>query len=467
MTRMDRLLRDVLSIAVGTPYPGKIVASTSKGDSTLHGDVIFSLTPGHLDFRFYSAHGSYPGDAYKLYSRTGSEDAQVRLHIPSQDFVQDVYLYGLPSVTVGPGLAPTREGLLGRLSSHFFGNPVAPLNSATLYIRSLPDDHWGTREYSYHSYVAKGEDEVHRSGKVLNSSILSGGGWMIDLCQLPDEWASLGEGTHTCTIARRNAETFTGNRARALLINDLYPFLSLMFGQHIDVAVIEGGGQGGGPALRWGSIRPPLSTTSTPPVENWFTGQTQPPDPTPLFEQFCALNDVTKGHFRKVIEKYTISQTLAGTSMAGTMEVALATSFSALEGLVRSIISTYRCGGEWLDATLALRGRGKSIGKAINMVVETELGRLVEQDALIAALKAIRNATVHTDLASDDSDPMEARFRWEQCQFLVEALLLARLGAKEIPNRTSRGKFEVLGIDMLEDVRRYEIQTDYSSEVSE
>ena len=27
---------------------------------------------------------------------------------------------------------------------------------------------------------------------------------------------------------------------------------------------------------------------------------------------------------------------------------------------------------------------------------------------------------------------------WEQCQFLIDALLLARLGLKEIPNRTSR-----------------------------
>ena len=97
------------------------------------------------------------------------------------------------------------------------------------------------------------------------------------------------------------------------------------------------------------------------------------------------------------------------------------------------------------------------------MVVNRELGRLVEQTTLIAALKAIRNATVHTDLASDDADPMEVRFRWEQCQFLVEALLLARLGAKEIPNRTARGKFEVYGVDMFEDVREYEVRVESSS----
>ena len=55
-------------------------------------------------------------------------------------------------------------------------------------------------------------------------------------------------------------------------------------------------------------------------------------------------------------------------------------------------------------------------------------------------------------------DYAELHFRWEQCQFLIEALVLARLGLKKIPNRTASGKFYLMGKDMLSSQRQYEIR---------
>ena len=47
--------------------------------------------------------------------------------------------------------------------------------------------------------------------------------------------------------------------------------------------------------------------------------------------------------------------------------------------------------------------------------------------------------------------------RWRQCQFLVEAVVLARLGLKTIRNRTSPGTFRIMGRDMFSSVRPYEV----------
>ena len=93
------------------------------------------------------------------------------------------------------------------------------------------------------------------------------------------------------------------------------------------------------------------------------------------------------------------------------------------------------------------------------MVLNKELGGLIDQDTMVSALASVRNATAHTDLESDVDDYTEIHFRWEQCQFLIEALVLARLGLNEIPNRTARGKFDIRDNDMFSSVRQYEVRS--------
>ena len=110
-----------------------------------------------------------------------------------------------------------------------------------------------------------------------------------------------------------------------------------------------------------------------------------------------------------------------------------------------------------------LRG-DKGIRDAVEMVLKKELGGLIDQDTMVSALTSIRNATVHTDLEADFDDYTEILFRWEQCQFLIEALVLARLGLSEIPNRTTRGKFHIRGKDMFSSVRQYEVRSVNSTE---
>ena len=185
---------------------------------------------------------------------------------------------------------------------------------------------------------------------------------------------------------------------------------------------------------------------------------TSPSDVPSLFDAFCSLPDDHKRHFHKVIRKYITSETLGRMSRAEMFEEAASISFAGLEGLTRSIISTYPCRDQWLENNLMLR-RGKGIRDAAEMVLKKELGGLVDQDTLVSALASVRNATTHTDLEADVDDYTEILFRWEQCQFLIEALVLARLGLSEIPNRTTRGKFLIRGKDMFSSVRQYEVRS--------
>ena len=69
-------------------------------------------------------------------------------------------------------------------------------------------------------------------------------------------------------------------------------------------------------------------------------------------------------------------------------------------------------------------------------------------EGILEQITRLRNSTVHLDLNAGEGLE-NAYFRWENCQSLVEVILLATLRLKEIPNRTQPGKFEVMGKDML------------------
>ena len=111
------------------------------------------------------------------------------------------------------------------------------------------------------------------------------------------------------------------------------------------------------------------------------------------------------------------------------------------------------------EKTLSFK-RGRRIQDAIELVIERELGKVHQQDILIKAMKDVRNSTAHTDLNSDEPEPQETYYRWQACQFLVEAILLSQLGLKEIPNRTVPMNVQILGEDVSSDARSCAVQLD-------
>ena len=298
----------------------------------------------------------------------------------------------------------------------------------------------------------------------LNSQDLSGGGWSINLQELPIDLQDTDATTHLCSIARQDGNSFTGDELKVLLEKNLQPFLSLMFGQFVQYSMLEGHGSSqNDPGTPWGTIYSRSAKRESLSVQNWYTKATVPRDVAPLFDAYCQLPDDLKRYFQKVIRKYVTSETLGHSERAEILEEAASVSFAGLEGLTRSIISTYDCGDKWLKRNLQLR-RGKGIRAALEMVIRKEVGELVDQSTLVSALASVRNSTAHTDLTTDIEDYTEIHFRLEQSQFLIEALLLAYLGLKEIPNRTSSGQFNLMGTDMLSSQRQYEIRRETGSD---
>ena len=450
MTTPGTLPSQLLSIRENIPFQGTMVASSDEVESSVDGSVVFQIEKGRLRFEFYVAPES--GDLSAIEVVLHGKD-ELRLEIPSQHFSRLVYINTTPIVP--DQLHP----LVGHVESDYFGDDGATLSSATLYLASIPGGHWGAGNTFHRSHVEKGGERTASRMVRLNSQNLSGGGWTINLQEIPEINQDPSVATHTCTISRADGRTFVGEELKGLLENDLRPFLALMFGQPIQFSMVEGHSSSvNGPSLPWGTVFPRWPKENQSSVRNWFTMMTSLGDVPSLFDAFCGLPDELKRHFHKVIRKYVTSETLGHMSRAEMLEEAASISFAGLEGLTRSIISTYPCRDKWLGNNLMLR-RDKRIRDAAEMVLKKELGGLIDQDTLVSALASVRNATTHTDLEADVDDYTEILFRWEQCQFLIEALLLARLGLSEIPNRTTRGKFLIRGKDMFSSARQYEVRS--------
>ena len=123
--------------------------------------------------------------------------------------------------------------------------------------------------------------------------------------------------------------------------------------------------------------------------------------------------------------------------------------------MTKSVISTYEqeIREQWLTKNLELKhpkdanGKRQGLKDAIELVAKRELGS-TQLNVILERITKLRNTTVHLDLNAEE-EIENAYFRWQNCQSLVEVILLATLGVEEIPNRTQPGKFEVMGQDML------------------
>ena len=455
MTTPGNLLRRLVGIKEGVPFQGRISAVSEDGKSSVSGTVLFQLGDGRLQFEFYISPEPGEGSYLEVVARG---KGKVTLEIPSRDFRHRAFLH---TILVA---SDRYDPLVGRVDVSSLGNPSASLSSATLHLVNLPPGQWGSGNTYHQSQVQKGGQRISGRTILLNSQDLSGGEWSINLQELPVYHQDTSAGSHVCSISRQDGKTFTGEELRVLVEKDLQPFLWLMFGQFVQYSMLEGHGSSqSAPSTPWGTVFPHSERRESLPVRNWYTKPTVPSDVAPLFDAYSQLPEDIKRYFQKVIRKYVASETLGHSERAEILEEAASVSFSGLEGLTRSIISTYTCRDKWLDRNLQLR-RGKGIKAALEMVIKKELGELVEQSTLVSALASVRNSNVHTDLTTNIDDYTEIHFRWEQSQFLIEALLLARLGLKEIPNRTSSGQFNLMGTDMLSAQRQYEIQRETDSD---
>lgn len=456
---IERLLRHVLHITEGTPYTGAIIDEVSKEE--IPGEVIFHTNNNNLHFDFY-LHKTLVGfadlDAVKMVSESWQDVPKI-LSIPSRVFKHPVYLRSMPhSGMLVSGSPNDRQVIRGRISVKDLGSPIESLNSAFIRVCHLPSN-WFVEDLYYVYRTVKDIETVTPKNlywQKLSALTLNADGWRIYLDENYDLDSFDDSGTHTISIVRDDGSMFTGLGLYELLEDYLYPFLSFVFGQHIQFTIGMGLNRQKFPRERWGILFGHSLDAARNPSNNWFLRVSGDVELNQLYRSYCEIPDERRKQLARIINFYATSEEIIST--LGQIEAAYSISFSALEGLTKLIISSYSDSDEWLNNNLRLkRKRGKTgnlegIADAVEFVVRRELGSTRLESSILDSLKNIRNDTVHMNLNADELDS-DIYYRWNSVQTLIEMILLAHLGMKRIPNRTIPGKFDVLGKDVLAKLR--------------
>ena len=449
MQQQNQWLQQVMSINEDTPYHSNLTAKAESGDAALNisGITVFRLENGRLNFQFFIDPNNRDITPHEVFKAS-----KTALRVPTCGFNNPVVLMKFSgNYTILSGIVDART----------FGENDVPLSGIAIWFTGIPQKWRGADHWKHYQVISTEQYQIQENGTAvipsgelttqpLSGFTLKADGWTAKLREIPTSYRTDPNITHVCDLT--NESQLTGAIAQDFLDDNLFPFLDFVFGQKTYFHTIVGYKNG---IELWVKTLSQSEILLKTQQGNWFLKTRRSRiDLSPLFQHFYGLAPEIKNHWRKVIYQYATSEEIMGTLRESAL--AASVSFAALEGLTRSIISTYSCKDEWLKGDLSLR-RGKNIINAIEMVAKQEFGRQSKtfQEAS-KQIRTVRNATFHTDLSSDE-DPFNALYRWEASQALVEILLLRQMGLEKIPNRTAHGKFDILGKDMFADVRKEEL----------
>lgn len=455
MREENQWLRRVLSIDEDTLYHSNLVveAELPTGECTfagreitLDGITVFRLEDGCLTFRFFINDNRHRTAAYEAFAASN-----VMLRVPESDFRYPV------KVTQ---VLENDTALSGIIDTEDFGKKDAPLSGVMIWFAGLPQKWYSAENWTYYEAISNEQVQTNENGalvfpngnptsrRVLSGFTLEAAEWKATLREIPIRRRTDPDITHVCNLTS-DCSSLTGEVAWKFLEENMFPFLDFVFGQRTQFRHIVGYKNG---VDLWVRTAPPSETPPKTEQGNWFLRTWYDrTDLSPLFQRFYGLEPEVKKHWRRVIHRYAGSEVIMGTLQDSAL--AASVSFSALEGLTRSIISTYPCKDEWLNEYLRLKG-GKGIIDAIEMAAQLEFGPHSQTFREASEqIYLIRNATFHTDLMADE-DPLNAYYRWNASQTLVEIFLLYKMGLDKIPNRTDLGTFNVNGKDMYQDMRK-------------
>ena len=490
MQNANRWLEKLLHISEGTPYHSTLIvpkelrtqAPTSESgtegltgqqslpasdDLKISGITIFQLKRGILNFHFFIDNSSQYTDEFEAFAGSGKSEAiesKLTLQISGLNFNYPIKI----------DFHSQEQSLFkGNIITTSFGKNDEHLDEVTVWFQGLPEEWYGNRGWKYRQgaihddevVVAENGSEItipsHRLGwQKLGAFDFKVDGWSVRLREISSKIRSDSDVTHFCQITKEE-NIATGATFRDFIKDNLIIFLSFLFGQNIFLKQIEGRKK---QDVVWVETFRKWKIFPRTLKNNWFLRYAIHGhfDIETQFQNFYNLPFHIKKQWEKIIRHYILSEEISGTLQVGGITIAVSISFSALEGLTRSIISTYPDKDQWLKEDLSLRG-GKGILNAIKMVAERELDRNSEVFTIASQkIYAVRNATIHLDLRSEE-DLRNAIYRWNSSQALIEILILKKLGMTNIPNRTGLGTFRVLGEDMFADQRNEELRFDQNS----
>ena len=495
---VDDTLESVLSISEETPYRGSLKIE----GMAVEGMVTFSLQADRLVFSLYPDSGEKYGRLLAEHARQRDED--ILLSVPERDFEYPVFMRTVaPGLKLIAGKRPDKQAVQGSVDSAKFGSSEPILDSVSLSFKNVPHFE-GQGRFFIQGFANSVQESISIKGfrvSRVGHLMLSGGGWDLDIYEVPPSiMSSYGE-SHTALVRRTDRSQFSGSDITKFIDNLIY-FLSFVFGRRtlpslsvgyksprdcdkcdmISTLVIQAHEErselhipdelshrcdvvGG---AKWAQLRV-VDYADHQDSRNWFKRSYLEPDLKPLFESYCRTSENIRSQWHLIIDTYLESERLAASSQFGR---ALTVSVSALEGLVKSTLllkvpDFEEVRGEFLfDQNHKRSGQilPPKTAEAIKYVIRTLQGgtfifKNSSKDVIDAVLKK-RNSITHLDLmnvSANDLLSQETHDLWQASQFIIEMLMLTLWGAKEINNRTLLPQVDVYGQDMLADGRAGEV----------
>lgn len=447
----ERLLNYAVGVRAGVPYDAEM---TLTGEP-VKGHVVFSRK-GAFTFDFYYT---------ASFSMVPMEYGSVLLQSP-----QTLKLSGGKSLKVNVGGThpskmvvgmPYSSLMGGSIKDFYFGVEEEGLTSLSVYFGEIPAG-WNVASSSayYYTHSDTCPDGSRLSFTSLDAVDLRYNDWCVKLRAMIEH--SVVDGIRHIAIITRE-QPFSGEEAQAFLKENLHPFLSFLF-EHTPMSILGVGRRGHSVVWGFSSSTPRSKDNKT--LTNWFSETDHSSDPSSLFAVFCGLDDKEKRILSNAMHYYSGSQEILSIASLP----AATFSYSAFEGLIRWIGYTnddireefFRSGGSRRERLRQDQERRPKEGVSFIHLVMRVLDSMSLMNNgpdsavkdIVKSLRDVRDIIAHLTNPHDLSAE-ELYYTWNRTQFLVEALILRKLGfTGDVPNRTRMWKTVVDGEDLTKQERK-------------
>ena len=464
------------SLLPHTSYTAKI--ERLNGDF-IRCDVIFSMKHNRM-----IAECSFDDDDLTLDHQLHA-DRDLILHISDRDFKAEITSVQLPGGRITQGRYAENQRIICDVKNVNLPWTDDELSFVAISSNGFPEFQYDDRSFAWG--MVDGDDfrngtMAGKLGASMMSSItMENDDWWVRVAEL-DPIKAGDDDTHQIIVERKNGGAHHSEYERFL--EQLFPFLRFLFGTTPAFSI----GVGYSSAVAaWGQIYGSGALVGRD--GNWFSKLGQlGPYPRETFK----INDLFDGYlsrlqhasnnqrvFGKLFGHYAISEHEMSLGLA---DPAFNTSFAALEGICKFLLSTPLFSS--VREKFITGNQGNKIGRfrpkeyedgmrhVVDEIVrprtDGEFDQLVIADKnkdkhVITVLNEHRDRNVHLDLDSIDRvSPTRNYLLWNASQFVFEYLALCLLmppnGNFAVPNRTVPMTYKVMGKDMLSHLRSGEVK---------
>ena len=324
-------------------------------------------------------------------------------------------------------------------------------------------------------------DEAGLDGMVIPRMTVETDEWWVRVSKLaPTQLSAECDDTHSIVMQKKNGGA--DRLEYEQFFKQLFPLLKFIFGSTPELSIGVGYASDGG--ATWGQVynSKPLAGGQN----SWFAqlGFAQREfNLDKLLDNYLRLIQIESNNetvFRKLFHHYAVSEHFQSLGLA---EMSFNTSFAALEGMCKFILSTPRFKN--VQSQFITFDGGDTIGRFKKRNQQTEKGMRHVVDAIVSAITngesdqltipeknkqphvvdvliKRRNETVHLELDEKASaTPIRDYQLWNASQFVFELLALSVLMSGDSfqwADRTNPGEYKVMGKDMYAHLRSGQVK---------